>query len=270
MAVVLATLVGSGSSQRTPAEKRVPDIENEQPWNVVAASPLCQAVRANPSGAMNHRYEVPPSAFMPDLTSLMEKRDAVVLASYRSNSFNAIAPSGQDAIQYIEVRVLQTWKGPYKPGDIVTFTIPNGVIECSLSGVGHGPHFSTTTGSWLGLKGTGPMVLFLRHSQGSETRLTPDLRLTGGGVQGMFELNFSGQRQPQESGCGNNNGTERFPENPEMCLEFLRGSDSPVMLPYIADRPFRRFDGMATSEFLSQVQDVADSLGYVPAGGNPR
>jgi hypothetical protein len=270
---LLLVAMGSGWTQQRPAAaKHASDIRAEQTRQVIAASPACQKAIADPKTETEHTYRVPAAAFLPNLESLMEKSDEVVLSGIPMDGFSAVSPSGEDAVEYVDVKVLQSWKGPHHPGDTVTFEIPSAMISCSLSRNTGGPLFVTETGPglWLGIQGFGPMVLFLRHARGSETQMTPGLRLTEAGVQGVFETNFPvppgnhGHFPPEESGCRNNISAGKYPENPAECLAYLRSSDVPIRIPYREDPLVKGYGGMAIADFLNKVQEVADSLGYEP------
>lgn len=271
--LMFVAAMGYGWAQQPrAAAKRASDIRAEQTRQAIAASPLCQKAIANPTADGTHIYKVPPGMLIPTLKALMAESDEVILSSYPADFASAIAPSGHDAIEYVDVKVLQSWKGSHKPGETVTFEIPTATVECSLSPHTGEPLFTTMTGPgvWLGLQGFGPMVFFLRHSQGSETQMTPGLRLTGAGVQGVFETNFPippeshGRFPPEESGCRDNISAGKYPENPAECLAYLRGSDVPIRIPYREDPLLKEYDGMAISDFLNKVQEAADSLGYEP------
>jgi hypothetical protein len=79
-------------------------------------------------------WKVDPSAWESDLTSLMTKSDMVVLAGMATRNVSDISPSGEDAIQSFEVKVLHTWKGDFNAGQSITFSIPAARL-CSFSGM---------------------------------------------------------------------------------------------------------------------------------------
>ena len=269
VSLILAMAVSYGPAQQTVPEKHVKDIEKEQPRTVITASPLCQRTMANPQAPNRHDYPVDRSTLAPDLKSLMEMSDDVVLTTESSNGVEAIAPSGDDVIEYTDVKVLRAWKGSHKAGDTVTYSIPQSYVRCSLAPVdGGGPQFSTNVGlgywSWSGISEA--YILFLRHAQGSETQLTPGLRMTGGsGLQGIYPVEFPiFSPLIKESHCQNDVSHDKYPDDPKLCMEFLDNSDLPIKVPLTIDPLFKKYNGMQVSEFLDGVQKEADSLGYTP------
>jgi hypothetical protein len=269
VALFLATAIGYGLAQKTDSEKHVKDIRKEQPRTAIAASPLCQRTRENPQGPNMHEYKVDPSTMAPDLDSLIEKSDDVILTTALSDVYEAIAPSGDDVVQYMDVKVMRVWKGSHKPGDMVTFAIPFASVDCSPAAAGGGARFASETGPgyWVSLRGISESyILFLRHSQGNETQLTPGLRLTGGsGMQGMYPVQFPfGSQLMQESRCQNNISGNKYPENAKLCMGFLESSDLPIATDFRLDPLLKKYDRMPISEFLKEVQDAADSLGHPP------
>ncbi len=65
-----------------------------------------------------------------DLYRLMQNSDDVILASNFTDEIDALAPSAEDAIEYYVVKVLRTFKGSHKVGDLVTYTLPGGGVYC--------------------------------------------------------------------------------------------------------------------------------------------
>jgi hypothetical protein len=180
VSLIVAATAGYAFGQQPAPEKHVADIEKEQTQAVIAASPLCQQAISNPPEANIHKYSIDRSTLAPDLKSLMEQSDEVILTAMPSSSIQAIAPSGNDVVAYIDVKVLRSWKGSHKPGDKVTFTgLTASSINCSPEPrLNTGPRVTTLVGA--GYVDGGQMkeanILFLRHAQGSETLLTPGLR----------------------------------------------------------------------------------------------
>jgi len=67
----------------------------------------CQLLK--PHGAANiQHYNVDPKAFVPDLNTLMEKSDEVVLAGLDGNGAVLLSPSGKRVATYNEVRVIRS------------------------------------------------------------------------------------------------------------------------------------------------------------------
>jgi hypothetical protein len=189
--ILLTVAIGGGLAQQAPPEKHVKDIRAEQPQAVISASPLCQQVRVA-GHALDDVRDVTPSTLERDLSSLMQKSDEVVLGGAFTGSIKALSPSGTDVVQYFDVKVLRSWKGFHKVGDLLTFGVPWGGVSCRLPGKENsGVGFFTLTGgsNWLGIAGGGPWILFLRHAQGNEAQMISGLRLTGGdGLQGLFQV----------------------------------------------------------------------------------
>jgi|ERR1700723_2493068 hypothetical protein len=94
-------------------------------------------------------------------------------------------------VEYWDVTVIRSLKVSHKVGELLTFAIPVGVIRSSAwpNADGLAPIDSTSwSKDWKGVAAE-PSVLFLRRSEGEETKLMPDLKLTGGsGFQGMYVL----------------------------------------------------------------------------------
>ncbi len=264
-----AMAMGRGLAPQTPPEKHANDIRKEQPQTVIAASPLCQRTMANPQGPNMHKYSVDRSTLAPDLESLMEKSDDVILTTAPADGYEAIAPSGDDVIDYMDVKVMRVWKGSHKAGDTVTFAIPEAIVDCSPRPTWTSdPLFSTYTGlGYWTLSGINEsFILFLRHSQGSETQLTPGLRMAGGsGLQGIYPVQFPiFSPLIKESHCQNNISGNKYPEDAKLCMDFLESSDMPIAVPLTFDPLFKEYNEMPISEFLKEMQDAADSLGYPP------
>ena len=66
----------------------------------------------------------------------------------------------------------------------------------------------------------------------------------------------------KESHCQNDISGGKYPEDAKLCMEFLETSDLPIAVPLTIDPLFKKYDKMPISEFLREVQDAADSLGY--------
>lgn len=267
---IFAIAIGYGAAQQTAPEKHVKDIEKEHSRQVIIASPLCQRVRANPGAPNQHEYPVDRSTLALDLKSLMEQSEDVILTTSPTRGVTAIAPSGDDVLDFNDVRVLRTWKGSYKPGDTVTFSIPFTHASCSLEPGGETPSFTTLVG--LGeltreqdrFGRDEERILFLRHAQGSEKQLAPGLRMTGGsGWQGMYSVQFPWPSPLiEESHCENDISHNKFPSDAKLCMEFLDTSDMPIFVPLKIDPLFKKYNGMQVSEFLDEVQKTAESLEY--------
>jgi hypothetical protein len=66
----------------------------------------------------------------------------------------------------------------------------------------------------------------------------------------------------KESHCLNDYSHDKYPEDAELCMEFLDSSDLPIAVQLTIDPLRKKYDKMPVSEFLQEVQDTADSLGY--------
>ena len=251
----LVTLcVGFGIAQLAGTEKHVKDIRAEQPQKLIAATPLCQEVRAA-GHQMDHLIAVAPSTLEPDLPSLMRKSDEVVLAGAFTESIEALSPSGKDVVQYFDVRVLRSWKGSHKVGDVLTFGVPWGGVHCGSESPkerGSSLVFFTLTGGpdWLGIASGGPFILFLRYSQGEEAATISGLRLAGGnGLQGVFEVD----RPKPGDDC-----YAVLPGSGQRCSTALDSSPEPISVRYRLDPLKKKYDKMPVSVFLKEVQSAAE------------
>jgi len=266
--LVVAAFGGLGMAQATEPstakEKHVKDICAEQTRETQSASPLCQEtieMRKRPKDSFNlHWLKVDPSTLEADLDNLMEKSDEVVLVGQDSSSALAISPSGKDVAQYYDVKVLHSWKGSHKVGDTLTFAMPGGDLNCPTPGIPHQSWVDFVTIVEGGPSGNGRLpwgahILFLRQTHGDETPFLPGLRLTGGnGMQGMYTVPFSVHDDTCEA---------ILREDIKKCSAFLETSQIPLNAQYYAHDPLiKKYDGVPASEFLREVQSVADSLGY--------
>jgi hypothetical protein len=258
--LIIAAATGCGLGQQTAPEKHVKDIRAEQPQDLILASPLCQRARDN-HVPLIHSYNVDKSTLEPDLASLMEDSDEVILGG-AVDSTDVISPSGEEAIEYVDVIVLQSWKGSHKVGDVLTFAIPAGMVRCTASLASGEPQYWTIPDGGGNLN-CGLCILMLRHSRGDETQLTPGLRLTGGdGMQGMYDVNPVGPRYPGPGFVKNCEGYRTSGDIRKGCVAFLKSSQTPVGIRYPADPLAKKYSGMPISKFMQEVESVADSLGY--------
>jgi hypothetical protein len=250
-----------------------------------------------------HYRVVDPATLEPDLTGLMTISDEVVLPGIATRDANAIAPSGEDAIHSFQVRVLHAWKGDLKVGQTIMFSVPSAILSCATSGpVYQGPAFATLTADERSGVGhpQGPFVLFLRHAQGEEKELTPDLRLAGGdGTQGLFYIDYfvypkvatPGKLIPTNlpawfvdppgvTGAGKAgaaNGTAQLsmaerstlvsPCNGvldgsiEKCLAYLTTGRDWISIQHKSDPLYKQYERMETGKFFEEMDSVARSLG---------
>lgn len=126
-------VVGAAAQQATApqiaAERHVKDIKAEQTDQTILASPLCDLVKAN-GGHYEKRHEVSAPALAPNLFDLMNQSDDVVVASDPLGLASAISPSGEDVGTYFDVKVLRSFKGHSKVGDVLTFGVAHGSVAC--------------------------------------------------------------------------------------------------------------------------------------------
>jgi hypothetical protein len=259
--VALAAAVGCGLAQETSKDKHVRDIKAEQPESAILASPLCQHVQASEEAFVLHAHEVDSGTLEPDLASLMKESDEVILASYELDTATVLAPSGEDVVHYSDVKVMRTWKGDLKVGDVLTFAIPIGEIRCLPLPQGfHQASFETQVKN-LAWKGQypGPYILFLRQTHGgTEEQQATGLRLTaGGGLQGLFDLYPPSSQYRDADKCAG------VGDRVAKCNAWLNESKNPVHIPYRGDPLVKKYEGMPISTFLKEVQTTAESLGYV-------
>lgn len=254
---VALAVVGAAAQQatapQTAAERHVKDIKAEQTDQTIFASPLCDLVKAN-GGHYQRRHEVSAATLAPTLFDLMSQSDDVVVASAPFDLASAISPSGEDVGTYFDVKVLRSFKGPSKIGDILTFGVPRGDAHCEPPPVRSGPFVGAQTLNfdWLGQGSLGPYILFLRHSRADETDLLPSMRLTGGdGFQGFFSV-LDGNKRADCTG-----GESRL----ATCLAALDTIQEPISVRYRRDPLKEKYDGMPAWKFLKEVQSTAESLG---------
>lgn len=256
--LVVAVAVGCGLAQDGAAEKHVQNIKAEFRQDAVAASALCGHVKET-AQAYTHLRQVDPATLERSLTALMKKSDEVVVASAFLDHTDTISASGEDAIQYFDVRVLYSWKGNHKAGDLLTFAVPSGTVTCEPDPNQRGLFLgaATMTGGvdWKGIGSRGPYVLFLRQSRGDEAGLISGLRLTGGGgAQGMFAFPTESGEKPDASCAG------AIADGAGKCVAFLESSQSPVSIAYRSDPLVKKYDGMPFSAFMKEVERVVTKL----------
>jgi hypothetical protein len=253
-----------GLAQQAAPEKHVKDVRAEQPQKFIAASPLCQHVKLGVSGYI-HPLEVDSATLETDLYSLMRNSDEVILASNFTDEMDAIAPSGEDAVEYYDIKVLRTFKGSHKVGDQVTYSLPRGGVYCGpkpLQGSASNSSATTATGGsdWGKIPLHGPYVLFLREARGEETQLTPGLRLAGGdGLQGMFALRDHYNNRTDKAAY--TDCLDALPGGAAKCIAELEASQEMVRIPYNLDPMKAKYDTIPVSSFLKEVQSIADSQG---------
>jgi len=255
MLVAVAAL-RTGWPQSTAQEIRLSDIRAQQPPESIYASDPCQRARETPQGSMD--FPVYPNTFVPDLKTLLERSDEVILAAH-INQVTAISPNGKSTATYQEVRVIHSWKGAHPAGSTPTFGKRGGLVECSPNR--GGPLFSAVPrGKFLdGLAlDYFVYVLFLRHAQGEETQLVQGLLPAGGeGLQGEFHIYIPHYPSDADKGCRDVlQGTTGSLQD---CYSYLRSLTSPVMILYEFDPLAAKYYGKPASGFIEEIQSEADS-----------
>jgi hypothetical protein len=241
-------------------EKHTKDIQAEQPPAVIMASSLCQQVREYGKN-QNSTHPVDPATLEPDLASLMQKSDEVVLVGNTLGTANAISPNGKDTVTYVDARVLRAWKGSHKPGDLITYVLPFGGVLCEPQPEDRSKHplMAGTSAKLHDFEGyvNGPRVLFLRQSRGDESLVTPGFRLAGGdGFQGMYGIE---QMAVHVNACYTD--SFRPGEAIPKCNALLDASPEPVFSSCGLDSPSKNYVGTPIWSFLREMQSVADSSG---------
>lgn len=195
--LVAGFAVGCGAAQAQSVEKHVPEIAAEFQAKYpqgVADSPLCQrGKQQHPPYSRLGVYGLDPRTLESDLSALMQQSDEVVMVGTPLRAVTVLTPSGEEAVTYTDSRILRSWKGSHKVGDVITLEMPQGFLHCGPdrmeffgTQVGPMPRVGYHTPSHA-YSPDGPHLLFLRRSgENSETKA---LRLTGGGgLQGSFDL----------------------------------------------------------------------------------
>lgn len=294
-----AATVGGGWAQDAAPEMHVKEIIAAQTPEVKAASPFCQL-----KSDWEHPYvykirPVDQKTLSPDLASLMEKSDDVLLISSPIFGRDVLSPGGDDYFMYFDATVLRVWKGSYKTGDTVTVALPTpwrtvhpvpapraghtappsdmhlsvwdlSSFHCSGQAENEKLYISDQGNpDWKGT-GRGPYVAFLRKSQDEDkVQIGPGFRLTGGdGLQGLYALN----QPPAEENAQCHELTVTWvkhtasatADNMNECTAATEASENPISSGYINDPFLVKYGAMPVASFLKEVQATADSLGYAP------
>lgn len=258
--LVAAASLGTARPQSAAPELRLSDIRIQQPQETIFASAPCRRAREAPQGLIVQKGAIDPKTLVPDLNTLMEQSDEVILAGELDRAY-VISPSGESTATYYEVRVIRSWKGPHRAGDTLTYGMPGGSVLCTPPEANYSSFSAMPGGNdWKGdYNGPYAYVLFLRQSKGTETKLVQGLRLAAGeGLQGTFLIRVPAPLPfDTERYCaGVMKGTVKH------CDSLLETSQSPVMVRYARDPLAQRYDGMPASDFLQEVRSVAASQGF--------
>ena len=278
---VIAVSFGQGLAQDTTPEKHVEQIraEQKQPQQRDMERTLCQRSAQRYTGdgrnCFVHERKLNPETLERDLTALMQKSDEVILASGFLTNTAAISPSGEDVTTYFDAKVLRTWKGSHKVGDLVTFALPQGSISCGEYSVGtdtgRDEHNQSKTS--IDYFRDGPYLLFLSRSLGTDANLMPGLRLTGGeGMQGIFSLHLFWLDEKHFSSCactefdgavvGCPKGVA-FTDLIHRCISELDVDNEPVVVDEIPGTLGKKYNGMPVSSFLRELQFVVDEPNHL-------
>jgi hypothetical protein len=257
MLVAVAAL-RTGWPQSASEELSLSDIRAQHPPESIYSSNPCQQAREGSQGGME-RFPVYPNTFVPDLKTLMERSDEVILAAHL-DQYVVISPNGKSTARYEEVRVIHTWKGAHPAGATLTFGRRGGLVECSPN---HGEFLFSAVPRGKFLNGLAldyfVYVLFLRHAQGEETQLAQGLLLSAGqGLQGEFQIYIPSTFPPSADGDRRCWGIEDGTANLEDCYSYLQSLTSPVMVLYEFDPLAAKYYGKPASGFIEEVQTEAD------------
>lgn len=255
--LMVAAALGISPSPSGAQEVRLNDLRAQQPPVTIYASTPCRRAAESPRGRITEHGTIHPGRLVPDLNSLMEKSDEVVLAGLLDNQV-LLSPSGESTATYYEVRVIRSWKGSHRAGDVLTFGKPGGLIHCKPLGPDNSFYWAEPAGSdWAVPSVPHVYVLFLRQSRDDEVKSVQGLRLAAGdGVQGMFLVQVPVPTNFDETYCA-----LVPPGSVQHCDSFLLTSQSPVMDPYAGDPLAKKYVGMPASDFLREIQSVAATQG---------
>ena len=126
--------VGSSQSPGTTPEMRVRALGAERSQESTFASAPCKRASENRNHRIIEQPPIDPKTLVPDLNTLVEKSDEIVLAGISFRTSSLLSPSGQSAVRYFDVMVMRSWKGNHKIGDILTFGIPSVSVRGSTPG----------------------------------------------------------------------------------------------------------------------------------------
>lgn len=267
MLAAMATL-GAGQSKNADKELTVADLRAQQPDEAIRASAQCISARENadkPGSPIIRHHTIDPQTLSQSLSDLMRNSDEVILAGVQLHHAELLSPTGDTAVTYYDVKVIRTWKGSHNVGDVVTFGVPAGRVNCGRSESGHAVYFPTIAwdADWKNMVLGQPKVLFLRRPRGEETRIAQSLIPTGGGgLQGVYPIHISPTEEAEPKCTGVLPGTLKW------CDSFLEVSQLPVRFPFSHDPIAKRYDGMPAHEFLDQVRETAADQGLDEKSAN--
>ena len=261
---VAAAALGTAWPQSASSELSLSDIKAQSPEETLFASALCQRALQDPGKGtitLQYAFKVDPNAFVPDLHTLMEKSEEVILAAPTS-SVVVLSPSREHVVTYDEVKVVRSWKGPHHPGDTLVLGLPAGELVCEPRPSPQPVHLRSVRvpGPYLPLYSV--YVLFLRHAKGEETRLIQGLfPAAGEGTQGIFRIPVPDLLKSADDYCASveAGGGRVYKDHPnvvESCDTFMQTSQDPVeAAPW--DPLGKKYNGMPAADFLREVQSAA-------------
>ena len=300
-AILAAGIVtGYASAQEDHSEKHVTEIkaDSEAKYpNGYADSKLCRWAKAQDPPYSRFRWVHPDLAtFAPSLSELMQRSDEVILVGVTLRTVTVLSASEENAVSYTDFRVLRSWKGSHKVGDLITIGSLSGVIHCGAET----KEFSGTTPLFEGnakyhavnpnYGPDGPFVLFLTHDKTVEIE---GLRLAGGeGLQGGFNLrpsDITDVKSPSSS-CYSASFDQTFchayPHYPKgapafcndaridqanivQCISILNSSKELMTERGFEEDPLRKiYGGNPVANFLKDLQRVAGSARQSPSSSS--
>jgi hypothetical protein len=259
--IITAAALGAAWPQSASLDLRLNDLKAKQPpEETIFDSAPCQRAKEAPNHTIDHYIPIDPKTLLPDLNSLMEKSDDVVLALFRDHA-ELVSPSGENPVMYVEVRVIHSLKGSHRAGDILTYGWPGGAIQCDHSAVWVVPG-GDVSGRNIGHLMDQAGVLFLRQSKDQEAQLVEGLRPAAGeGTQGIFPIHILDPTGLREI-CPDSIDEKLWEnKNVQPCASYLETNRSPIVVPYVHDPLHNKYDGMPASDFLRGVRSVAGGQG---------
>jgi hypothetical protein len=257
-AFVTAAALGIAQTDGDTKELRAKDIKEQMPEAALHTSAPCLQAKASPDLRVTRYTKIDPGTLVPNLSTLIQQSDEVVLAGTSIFPYRALSPSGERVIEYYDVKVMRSWKGSHQVGETLTFGVPYGGLYCGSTEANHLIEFDTVPpiGTWANIYDGVPHFLFLRKPQGDETELVQTLIPAGGeGLQGVFSIWLS----PTSEAARNCNG--ELPGALEWCDSYMETSLDQVRLPYNPDPLKKKYDGVTVSKFLRIVNDLAAHQG---------
>ena len=266
--IIAAAALGTAWPQSAIHDLRLRDLKAKQPPEAIFDSAPCQRAREAPNHTISQHPQVDPKTLMPDLNSLMAKSDDVVLAIVRDYD-ELVSPSGENPVMYYEVRVIRSWKGSHRAGDILTYGWPGGRIRCDPeinSAVWVMPG-GDTSGPNIGRLVDQAIVLFLRQSKDQEAQLIEGLRPAAGeGTRGFYPIHILDPTGMREICIDSIDEKLWENKNVQPCDSYLETNRSPIVVPYPHDPLYNNDNGLPAADFLRAVQSAAATQSAATTG----